>query len=233
MSKIPDSPKNSKLINNAAIKDYLQSNPNFFDDNPDILELVYLPHKSGEAISLIERQTALLRKRNFELSEHINKLLSTAADNEKLFEKTTRLVASLVAAKDLAAVVSQLSESLNVDFKVEFHRLILFGNHDLTTNIHTKTTSIKEAQKAVGGLIKSSKPLSGILAHNELNFLFDNKASKVGSATAAALSSDSVFGILAIGNSNSEHYNSVIDTLFFSHITEVLNRLIPIMLNKS
>jgi uncharacterized protein YigA (DUF484 family) len=187
MSKIPDSPKNSKLINNAAIKDYLQSNPNFFDDNPDILELVYLPHKSGEAISLIERQTALLRKRNFELSEHINKLLSTAADNEKLFEKTTRLVASLVA----------------------------------------------EAQKAVGGLIKSSKPLSGILAHNELNFLFDNKASKVGSATAAALSSDSVFGILAIGNSNSKHYNSVIDTLFFSHITEVLNRLIPIMLNKS
>ena len=75
----------SSLMTSKKIKKYLQNNPNFFHDNPSVLELLNLPHASGEAISLIERQIALLRTKNLELSKHIKDLLVTAENNVKLF----------------------------------------------------------------------------------------------------------------------------------------------------
>jgi len=220
----------SSLITSKKIENYLQSNPNFFHDNPSILELLNLPHASGKAVSLIERQIALLRTKNLELSKHIKDLLVTAEDNVKLFEKTTRLVSSLVASKDLESIILSLSESLEVDFQVEFHRLILFGEYDLQSSSNTQIISIKDAKKEIGSLLKSNSPLSGILTNKELNFLFGNEGAKVRSAAAANLSNGSLFGILAIGNSDPNYYNSIMDTIFFSHITEVLNKLMPIML---
>ena len=83
MTKSSDQPKNNRILRSAIIKDYLQANPTFFDDNPDILEFISLPHKNGGAISLIERQMSLLRKRDLELSNHISGLLGRAQDNEQ------------------------------------------------------------------------------------------------------------------------------------------------------
>ena len=220
----------SSLMTSKKIKKYLQKNPNFFHDNPSVLELLNLPHASGEAVSLIERQIALLRTKNLELSKHIKDLLVTAENNVKLFEKTSRLVSSLVVSKDLESIILTLSKSLKVDFQIEFHRLILFGEHDVKLSANTQIISIKYAKKEVGSLLKSNKPLSGILTNKELNFLFGNEGAKVQSAAAANLSNGSLFGILAIGNSDPNYYNSIMDTIFFSHITEVLNGLMPIML---
>ena len=132
MTKSSDKPKNNRILSPAIIKDYLQTNPTFFDDNPDILELVSLPHKNGGAISLIERQISLLRKRDLELSNHISGLLGRAQDNEQLFKKTSRLIVSLIVATNLTAVIDALSKSLSTDFQVEFHQLVLFGEYSLT-----------------------------------------------------------------------------------------------------
>ena len=71
--------------------------------------------------------------------------------------------------------------------------------------------------------------LSGISSRIELEFLFGNKKRKVKSAAAARLFNNSPLGILAIGNSNPNYYNSILDTIFFSHVTKVLNGLIPKM----
>ena len=39
---------------------YLQQNPNFFIENEEILKDINLTHKSGQAISLVERQVSIL-----------------------------------------------------------------------------------------------------------------------------------------------------------------------------
>ncbi|MFT7267335.1 MAG: hypothetical protein ACI9LL_000704 [Porticoccus sp.] len=232
MTTSSDKSKNHRILSPAIIKDYLQANPTFFDDNPDILKLISLPHKNGGAISLIERQIALLRKRDLELSNHISGLLSRAQDNEQLFKKTSRLIVSLISAANLTAVIDALSKSLSTDFQVEFHQLVLFDERGLTPTPHARIIAMKEAKLQVGSLLEKKAPLSGILTNNELHFLFEGKSKEIQSTAVATLSDGSVFGILAIGSSDSNYYNNAIDTLFFNQIAEVLSQLIPVMLNK-
>jgi len=71
MSKVTDEKNSNQFVTQKKIKEYLLKNPNFFDENPDTLENLVIPHLSGGAISLVERQVLLLREKNLELSEHI------------------------------------------------------------------------------------------------------------------------------------------------------------------
>jgi uncharacterized protein YigA (DUF484 family) len=38
------------------VREFLSQNPRFLGDNPDILEMLELPHNTGSAVSLVERQ---------------------------------------------------------------------------------------------------------------------------------------------------------------------------------
>ena len=46
------------------IAQYLADHPDFFDQNPELLAGMQLPHPhNGQAISLVERQSLMLRER--------------------------------------------------------------------------------------------------------------------------------------------------------------------------
>ena len=212
------------------IKDYLKNNPDFFIEYPDLIELIQLPHESGAAVSLIERQVSTLRERNQEMRQRINSLLEAAKTNDKLFEKTKRLVISLLEADDLSTLVDTLSESLGTDFQVEFHSLILFGDQQALPACNTKVVGMDQANSQIGTLLRTNRPISGILGSEELNFLFEEQAAEVGSVAAVPLSHGSIFGIIAIGNSDPNYYRSSMGTLFLSYIGDVLNRIAPKML---
>ena len=212
------------------IKDYLKKNPDFFMEYPDLIELIQLPHESGAAVSLIERQISTLRERNQEMRERINILLAAAKTNDKLFEKTKRLIISLLEANDLSTLVDTLSESLGTDFQVEFHSLILFGDQQTLPACNTKVVGMDQANSQIGTLLRTNRPISGVLGSEELNFLFEGQAAEVGSVAAVPLSHGSIFGIIAIGNSDPNYYRSSMGTLFLSYIGDALNRIAPKML---
>ena len=65
---------------------FLQQNPHFFEAYPDLLSELSLPHESGGAVSLVERQIAVLRERNMDMRHRLSKLLDNARDNDKLFD---------------------------------------------------------------------------------------------------------------------------------------------------
>jgi uncharacterized protein len=233
MTTDTDTPNTDVCLSATEIKDYLQNNPGFFDDYPDLLELIRLPHESGAAVSLVERQVSLLRERNQEMKQRINSLLDSAKINDKLFEKTKRLVISLLDANDLATIVDTLSESLGTDFQVEFHSLILFGDKKSIPTCNTKVVGMDQANNQIGTLLRTNRPLCGVLGSEELNFLFGDQAAEVGSVAAVPLSHGSTYGLLAIGNSDPNYYRSSMGTLFLSYIAEVLNRVTPNLLQKS
>ena len=45
-----------KKISDTEVLEYLEANPEFFIDHPDILEILEIKHASGDATSLIEKQ---------------------------------------------------------------------------------------------------------------------------------------------------------------------------------
>lgn len=216
-----------KELSAEQVKAFLNANPDFFDRHPKLVERLELPHESGKAVSLIERQISVLRERNMEMRARLNNLLESARDNDKLFEKTKRLVLNILEAPNLDTIVNTLYDSLGTDFKVEFHKLILLGDQNKIPTSHARVVGLDEAQNAIGTLLRTNRAICGVLRRDELEFLFGDDADKIGSVAAVPLCHGNIFGILAVGNSDPKYYRSSMGTLFLSYIAEVLNRVAP------
>ena len=80
---------------------YLRENPDFFGRHPMLLTDLSLPHDSGEAISLVERQVAILRERNIDMRRRLTHLVGAANTNDTLFEKTRRFTLNMLDCDDL------------------------------------------------------------------------------------------------------------------------------------
>jgi len=48
-------------LNDEAVLRYLTIHPEFFNNNQDLLPRLRIPHESGKAVSLIEKQVSVLR----------------------------------------------------------------------------------------------------------------------------------------------------------------------------
>ena len=210
-----------------AVREFLSENPGFLDDNPDILEMLELPHNTGSAVSLVERQVGIMRDRNKEMRGRLDKMLSTAHDNDLLFEKTKRLVLNLLEAKNLPAMVETLYDSLGKDFAISYYSLTLLGDKKELPKTMARVASLEKANEQINTLLSSNRAVCGVLREEEMTFLFGEKGLQVGSVTAVPLRYNNLYGILAVGNADPNFYKSSMGTLFLSYIAEVLNRLLP------
>src|SRR5690554_7550927 len=109
---------------------YLMAHPTFFSDHPALLAEIELPHDSGTAISLVERQVAVLRDRNMDMRHRLSHLLDNARDNDRLFDKTKRLVLTLLEGQELPDIIDALHYCFDREFNIHFTSLLLFGNVD-------------------------------------------------------------------------------------------------------
>ncbi|GAB3386080.1 DUF484 family protein [Azotobacter armeniacus] len=220
MSEQPQEP-----VDATAVADFLLRNPQFFLGREELLAELNIPHSSGAAVSLVERQLRLLRERNNELRGRLGQLMDVARDNDRLFDKTRRLVLDLLDATTLEEAVGLVEDSLRHEFQVPFVGLILFGEHASPAGRWVDT---EEAQQAIGGLLACGKPLCGVLRSHELGFLFgEERRPQIGSAAVAALDHQGLHGVLAVGSPDPQHYRSSLGTLFLGYIADVLARLLP------
>jgi uncharacterized protein YigA (DUF484 family) len=210
-----------------VVREFLRDNPDFLDKNTDILETMVLPHNSGKAVSLVERQVGVLRDRNKEMRSRLDNMLQTAKDNDLLFEKTKRLVLNLLEAKTLGSLVEAVYDSLGKDYGIEFYSLTLFGDEKKLPRTMARVATTEKANERVGTLIGANRAVCGILREDEMMFLFGERGRQVGSVAAVPLRYDSLYGILAVGNRDPNFYKSSMGTLFLSYIAEILNRVLP------
>ncbi len=208
-----------------AVAEYLRAHPTFFAEHDELLLELLIPHQRGDSVSLVERQLKLLRERNIEMRHRLSHLMDVARDNDRLFDKTRRLILDLLDADTLDAVVMAVEDRLRQDFKVPFVSLILFGENPAPVG---RWVSVGDAQQAIGGLICGGKTVSGNLRDHELAFLFgEAQRQDVGSSAVATVENQGLHGVLAIGSRDPHHYKSTVGTLFLGYIAEVLGRVIP------
>jgi uncharacterized protein YigA (DUF484 family) len=216
-------PASPNLPDAEAVAAYLSAHPEFFVDHDELIPELRIPHLPGGAVSLVERQVKLLRERNIEMRHRLSQLMDVARDNDRLFDKTRRLVLDLLDSSSLEDVIGAVDESLRHEFQVPFVSLILFSETPLSVG---RSVSQAEAQQAIGGLLAGGKTICGVLRPHELTFLFGEETSKeIGSAAVVALSQQQ--GILAIGSRDPQHYKSSLGTLFLGYIAEILTRVLP------
>ena len=206
------------------VAQFLRDHPEFFVGREALLADLHVPHGSGAAVSLVERQVGVLRERNVELRERLNGLLSIARDNDIIFEKTRALVLALLESDDVAALAQALSRSLLEDFGMAAMSLTLFDMRLDPLPPRVQVVDGADAEAQVGGLLKGHRVVCGVLRPEELRYVFGNAADAVGSAAIVPLVFHGQLGLLAIGARDPQHFKSGMDTLFVGHIGDVLAR---------
>lgn len=221
-------PQQLAAITEEQVVAYLKDNPAFFIEQDDLLAQLRIPHMRGSSISLVERQVAVLRERNIDMRNRLAHLMDVARDNDRLFEKTRRLILEMLDAQTLDELISVVDDSLRHSFMVPFVGLTLFSDGELSVG---RNQTLKAAQQHIGGLLAGGKALCGVLRASELEFLFGHEQSaKIKSAAVVALEHHGVHGVLAVGSADQQHYSNSVDTLFLSYLADVLARLLPTML---
>ncbi|MEH6570249.1 MAG: DUF484 family protein [Halioglobus sp.] len=212
-------------INDEMVRDYLIENNDFLQRNPEMLDHLHISHASGSAISLVEKQVGILRERNIEMRRRLNTLTANARDNDKLYEQTRSLVLALLAANSCADMQRAFVDSMKNDFQAEYASMILFGDPE-NGDRNTRMESAENAKAEIGALLKGRKAVCGALRKEELSYLFP-KSGDIGSAALMPLSNGKELGIIAVGSSDANRYNSSMGTLFLTHIADVMVRLLP------
>lgn len=212
-------------LNDELVRDYLMDNDSFLQRNPDMLDFLHIPHASGSAVSLVEKQATVLREKNVEMRHRLKALSENARENDILFEKTRTLVLTLLEAESLQALYLAFSKSMSDDFEVEYASMVLFGNYGEEAG-GCRLDTAENAQTQIGALIKSGKPVCGTLRKEELSYLFPHSGD-VGSAAVMPLDGEASLGLIAVGSSDANRYNNTVGTLFLSQIADVILRLLP------
>ena len=79
------------------IAQYLADHPDFFDQHPELLAGMQLPHpQNGQAISLVERQSLMLRERIKSLEMRIAEMMRHGQENDAIADKLVNWTRSLL-----------------------------------------------------------------------------------------------------------------------------------------
>lgn len=210
-------------LNDEAVENYLRAHPDFFERHTELLTVMRLPHRvDGGAVSLVERQVALLREKNRQLERKLMDLVQVARDNEHLSSRLHRLALSLMDADGLDAVLATTQELLRGEFKADHVEVRLIGDLEAGSSPHfvtTDDTGLNEFEE----LFETKRPLCGRLTEAQLQFLFSENAGSVASAVAVPLFSTGKLGVLALGSGDESRFHPGMGTLFLGYLGELIS----------
>ena len=236
----PDTSSENSLaeaLNDETVSQYLLENPEFFNRKAELLLDLTVPHESGGAISLLERQVAMFRERNRDLQNNINDFIFNAEENDALFEKTRLVILELLKTNTLAELSDTVEETLKSEFGAHASRLFfiadnldtILGNLELQ-NEEIRTLETNQARDTLGKLFDKKRTFCCELSPEQAKLLFPDTAKEILSAAVIPVhvtetirdSKGINMPILVIGSEKHNHFNSSLDTLFLDFIGEIL-----------
>ncbi len=213
-------------ISAEQVAQYLKEHPDFFINRDSLLEEITLPHESGKAISLLERQVKILRERSIESRHTLNALMENAKYNDQLFNVTRALILALLIEDDVSQIASATEANLNTQPGIDASAVILFKTDHLYNVENTRLESTEFLQDDFPTLLRDRKTICKSIEKDTASFLFPHRGSSIRSVALCPIGRERMLGVLAIGNKAHDYFNADLDTLFLDFIGEVLESII-------
>lgn len=213
---------------------YLLAHPEFFEEHPRLLESLRVPHPSGAAVSLIERQVEHLRAELQQAHKKLVHLVSLAKDNDSVAARMHRLTLSLVVGKDFEQLQSALKTHLRDEFGADAVRFLLFPAEQPNPQGPSEGAQAERIDPQVTAFLEflgAGRPVCGPLHAEQLHTLFPEEAERVRSAALIPVDAGPVLGILAIGSEDAERFRPAMATDFLRQLGEIIGhklRAIPL-----
>ena len=200
------------------IAQFLKTNPQFFDQNPQLLESIYVPHPhGGRAIPLSERQIVSLRDKLRLLEAKLGELLRFGEDNDAIGVKVHRLSLALLGAKDFAATAHALYFHLREDLAVPHVALRVWGKSllDGTLEGSPVEAALRDKAETMGA------PQCGPAAGNPFLPWFRDAEAHIRSVALVPLGQTRVIGLLALGSEDAQRFFAEMGNLYLRRIGEL------------
>lgn len=226
-------------MNAEEIALYLKTHPEFFDQHGDLLTQIRIPDPhGGAAVSLAERQVALLRDKARVLENKLAELIGYGEENDVIAEKVHRLGVALLGANDLAEAVRVLNTHLSGSFAVPHVAVRIWGVGGGTTAGPADPESDVEPVSAgpeeflpVSPTIKAfagsiHRPYCGTANGQEAVALFGERGSHIRSLAQIPLREDGVeggacFGLLVLASEEVERFYPDMGVMFLTRIGDM------------
>ncbi|HTN48868.1 MAG TPA: DUF484 family protein [Burkholderiaceae bacterium] len=203
------------------IANYLSNHPDFFDEHPELLATLQLPHPhNGQAISLIERQSLMLRERIRTLETRVAEMVRNAQENDAISARLATWTRSLLLQEDPARLPEAAIATMKEVFSVPHCALRLwsvkpeYAALECAKPVAADTISLANSMRA---------PFCGSNVGFEAATWFEDAAS-VQSLAMLPLrvgADPATFGLLVLGSADKDRFHITMGTTFLERIAEL------------
>ena len=246
----PEQSDLGQVLSDDAVLRFLSRNPEFFVNNQDILPRLRIPHESGKAVSLIEKQVSVLRGKCGTLENSLRDLISVARENESLHQRLHLLIQDIISAKNLGKIVDLTRSSLQENFNADDVNLLLFASEPrtpatpkksaTTDAVATKPATRKRRQKPIEGthivahddsalslfseLFANGETLCGLPGEEHLASLVGQDYANIASAALIPLQHERPLGVIMLTSRDESRFASGKGVMFLNHLGQLLSR---------
>jgi len=209
-------------MKSSDIAAYLADHPEFFREFPELLGLLDIPHpQNGQAISLIERQSLMLRERVRALEGRLVEMIRHGEENDAIADRLVLWARTLLAQTEPAQLPDTLIDSLKSTFSVPFAAVRLFRVAD-------RYSGLEFAQPAGADVIRLAASMGAPFCGSNVGF----DAAAWMSADPALIKSlamlplrvgaeSEAFGMLVLGSPDKDRFQITMGTAFLTRIAEL------------
>jgi len=231
MSEVSAEKRQSDPIDEAKVIRFLQDNPQVLLGYPEIFSTLEIPHLTGGATSLVERQLRLLRDNNKALKSKIEELVGIARENEELNQRFHRLALELMNTNQLHDVLSMVQDQVQTFFYTDFVCFrFLPGVSDAGNVLDGMYLDPQSGViDSVMPWIEARKPVCG--RHDEsLNRQLFGADIHIGSSAFIPLYHARNLGLLCLGSISTDRFGLTMGTIFLQQLGELVSNRLKNML---
>jgi uncharacterized protein len=215
------------LLSEADVHSYLQRNPDFFERHASLLSALRVPHATGAAVSLVERQVSVLRQKDVKLERKLKELLEVARANDTLAGKIHKTALDLLQARDLRETLDAVETALRTAFGADHAVIVMFGEpasfgESSPGRFFRPLERNDPALQPFATFMGSSNPRCGQVRDAQRDFLFGEQTNEVGSAALVPLGDKCQVGFLAIGSIDADHFHPGMSFDFLKRLGELI-----------
>lgn len=226
-----------QAISERDVKQYLANNTDFFKSHVNLLSDLEIPHESGKAVSLVERQVSILRDQKKQLKRQLQELVQIARENDSLNKQLHKLAMALYKAGSVEAVLEVSRARLKNDYQVDESNFLFFSGEStgegkgavigpsqlppglIDSFIDNRDPEFKDIEK----IIREHKPICGQFKLELTKTLFGSMTTQVKSAALLPLINGSCFGLLCIGSHDEHWFHAAKGTEFLKKLSELIS----------
>ncbi|MCM1511930.1 MAG: DUF484 family protein [Oxalobacter formigenes] len=205
-------------IDSAAIAAWLQENPEFFNEQAELLSRIRLVSPViGKTISLHDRQIEIIREKNKGLERRIAELIRIARDNDTLMRHIQKWTRAILKAKGGADRPRTLLSELQSIFTIP-HAALRLWNLDKTYAGEWFTQDISESIRIFAQGLQA--PYCGKNNDYEASRWLEESASIASVALVPLRTENGTFGLLVLGSPDETRFRDGMATDFLSEMAQ-------------